>query len=454
MKILVNEIQLDILQKLLTEAKYQDVITSVKKGDELKIIDRDNNELIFSVLLNDKGGLYLKSLVRGSVYINDFFFMDLKSLNKDMLTLKRVNTPSDIRNEKSDLKRLKKVLLKFPLDDWKSISFKKINEMFLSDEDIDLDKYETEQKESIKNYTEVTDAGEINDLLTDFNSFKEGSKYNFKLIDGGTIWADLITNQGGSLTFEVIPQGLMGSAANYKDLDEAQIRLDVNSKNIKKFEFYDKDKDETMIYYNITFKSLLGGEGRKSEKTVTVKYIKDINLVSASPKKEKKKKENKKPDIDKMSGEDITNLVLNDPRFLNAFNKRPGFLKSLLGGKPTGLIAAKKILNKWFSSTYYDTPKGSKELLSKFINNQSYNIKIKDKSFKRGDVYIDINKTYTLKAFKQRTTSNVQKPFLKGDGYVVKINSRIEDSNDYRVTIIVNSDNYQENRTMTIKNLY
>jgi hypothetical protein len=456
MKIYINEIQLDILHSLLTEAKYQDVVKKVKPGDELRIVDKSNNELLFNVLLNDNGQLFLKSLSNNSIYVNDFFFMDLGALNKDMLTLKRVNTPSDLRDEKDDLKRLKKVKDKYPVNTWKNLTFKTINQMYLDYEEIDIDKTNTKQKESLNNYTQVTDAGEINDLLSDFNSFKEGSKYNFYLIDGGSIWTELITNQGGSLMFEVMPQGLMGSATNYKDLVDAQIRLDVNSKNIKKFEYYDDETYETMVYYDITFKSLLGGEGKGSEKPVTVKYIKDINVVTKSEKKkDEKKKEKKKPDIDSMSVEDITNLVINDPTLQKAFSYK-GFIDKLIGGKGKGISTAKKILNKYFNLKYSDTDttKNIKQLSDKFKTGQLYEIKIQDKSFKHADVEIDILNTYILKAFKQTTTSGEQRPYLRGDGYVLKINSKIGDSNDYRVTIIVNSDNYEVNRTMRITNLY
>lgn len=448
MKIYINEIQLDILHSLLTEAKYQDVVKKVKPGDELKIVDKSNNELLFSVLLNDNGQLFLKSLSNNSIYINDFFFMDLGALNKDLLTLKRVNTPSDLRDEKDDLKRLKKVKDKYPVNTWKNLTFKTINQMYISNQEIDIDKTNI--------YTQVTDAGEINDLLSDFNSFKEGSKYNFYLIDGGSIWTELITNQGGSLMFEVIPEGLMGSAINYKDLVDAQIRLDVNAKNIKKFEYYDDKTDETMVYYNITFKSLLGGEGKGSEKPVTVKYIKDINMVTKSEKKkDEKKKEKKKTDIDSMSVEDITNLVINDPTLQKAFSYK-GFIDKLIGDKGKGITDAKKILNKYFNLKYSDTDttKNIKQLSDKFKTGQLYEIKIQNKSFKHADVEIDILKTYILKAFKQTTTSGEQRPYLRGDGYVLKINSKIGDSNDYRVTIIVNSDNYEVNRTMRITNLY
>jgi len=456
MKIFVNEIQLDILYNLLTEARYQDEVKKVKPGDELKVVDKNGNELLFSILSNDNGQLILKSLMKGSIYINDFFFMDLGALNKDSITMKRVNTPADLRNEKDDSKRLKEVLKKFPIQTWKQVTFKTVNELYLDGVDIDIDKTETKQKETLKNYQPVTDAGEINDLLTDFNSFKEGSKYNFYLMDGGSIWTDLITNQGGSLTFEVMPQGLMGSAANYRDLVDAQIRLDVNANNIKKFEYYNDKTDETMVYYNITFKSLLGGEGKGSEKAVTVKYIKDINMVTAPNNKKKEKKKKNKPDIDNMSVEDITDLIINDPTLQQAFYKKPGFLQSLLGGKGKGILAARKILGKYFNSIYSDNTsvKDVKKLSEKFKTGQLYEIKIQDRSFKHEDVEIDILKTYILKAFKQTSTSGEQRPYLRGEGYVIKINSKMGDSNDYRVTIIVNSDNYEENRTMKITNLY
>lgn len=456
MKIFINEIQLDILYNLLTEEKYDSVAKSVKPGDELKIVDKNNNEILFSVILNDAGRLYLKSAIKNNIYSNDFFFKDLSDIDNNSMELKRVNTPSEFRNIDDDSERLKKVLKKYPIDTWKKFTFKTIKQLYLNDIDIDINDRQAQQQaqqpqgvKDVKNYTAVTDPGELGDLISDFNAFKEGSDYNFHLIDGGEIKTNLFDNKGGSLNFKVL--SLDGSASRYIDLENADIRLDVNANNIKKFEYYDKDTDETSTYYNITFKSVLGGSGPGSQKKVTVKYISDINVKTKPPKKEKNK-----PNIDDMSVEDITNLVINDATLQQAFYKKPGFLQSLIGGKPKGILAAKKILRKYFDSTYSDTSttKGIKQLSDKFKTGQLYEIKLQDNSFNYSGVNIDMLETYILKAFKQTTTSGQPRPFLKGEGYVVKINSKIGDTNDYRVTIIVDSDNYEENRTMRITNLY
>ena len=205
MKIFINEIQLDILYNLLTEEKYDSVAKSVKPGDELKIVDKNNDEILFSVVLNDAGRLYLKSEIKNNIYTNDFFFKDLSDIDNNSMELKRVNTPAEFRNIDDDSERLKKVLNKYPIDTWKKFTFKTIKQLYLNDINIDINDTQSQQQaqqpqgvKDVKNYTAVTDPGELGDLISDFNAFKEGSDYNFHLIDGGEIKTNLFDNKGGS----------------------------------------------------------------------------------------------------------------------------------------------------------------------------------------------------------------------------------------------------------------
>ena len=52
-------------------------------------------------------------------------------------------------------------------------------------------------------------------------------------------------------------------------------------------------------------------------------------------------------EIDDMSSEDITKLVLSDPTFKAAFLSKPSFWKKLVGGKPKGILVAKDILKNF-----------------------------------------------------------------------------------------------------------
>jgi ribosomal protein L37AE/L43A len=166
---------------------------------------------------------------------NDFFGIreDLADLKKELVAagvndntrlhlthdseLKRVNTPSEFRNIDDDSERLKKVLKKYPIDTWKKFTFKTIKQLYLNDIDIDINDTQAQQQaqqpqgvKDVKNYTAVTDPGELGDLISDFNAFKEGSNYDFKLMDGGIVKTNLVTNSGGSLLFDILENGLVG----------------------------------------------------------------------------------------------------------------------------------------------------------------------------------------------------------------------------------------------------
>ena len=451
MKIFINEIQIDILYNLLTEEKYDSVAKSVKPGDELKIVDKNNDEIIFSVVSNDGGRLYLKSAIKGNIYSNDFFFKDLSDIDNNSMELKRVNTPAEFRNIDDDSERLKKVLKKYPVDTWKKFTFKTIKQLYLNDIDIDINDTQAQQQaqqpqgaKDVKNYTAVTDPGELGDLLSDFNAFKEGSDYNFHLIDGGEIKTNLFDNKGGSLNFKVL--SLDGSASRYIDLENADIRLDVNANNIKKFEYYDKDTDETSTYYNITFKSVLGGSGPGSQKKVTVKYISDINL----------KTKPEVPEVDDMSIEDITDLVLNDKTFKSAFRQDKSLLSQFLTGKvtPDGIFKARRILKKYFNPFDVETdPRKLKKLSDKFKKGQAYVIKITDMDFKYGSIELLKGRTYgddseKIIGDKRTDTNGIPIAYLKGDGFTIKIDKQI-DKNQYKGTIIT-SDGHEEQRTFAI----
>jgi hypothetical protein len=231
------------------------------------------------------------------------------------------------------------------------------------------------------------------------------------------------------------------------------------------------DDENVDSVYNITFKKIVKGqddENNRSYKKILIKNIIDIDLTGKSDKEDgeekmsgdtKDIKDISDEEIDDMSPEDITSMVLNDPTFKAAFLSKPGFWKKLVGGKPKGILAAKKILKNFNEFGGRSGDDKEKDLVVDFFkNNQEYFVQLLDKTFSRGEVILDITKKYKVKTKKRTNVDGGVTVFLYGKGFMFKINSIYGDTkNDFRATLIIdyNTDNeYRENRTIRVTDAY
>lgn len=469
MKVIINEWQFLMSKGLITEEKYQDVIKKLKVGDELVYVADNGNKITFEVIFNDSGQVYLKNLDSG-VYKNNYFFITISDLSKDDLTFKTINViknlPDNFKSETDDSIKLKEILKLFPINTWKKSTFKNISKLIMGGDDIDIEKPDAED-EKFKDYIKVKD---INPFLDELRGFKSGNVYRILLSNGGTINLNLLDNKDDSLFFEY--ESLGGAAKSYTDLINAELMLDIDSKSVQQLvSSISKDEDVESVY-NITFKKIINGQdndSNRSYKKILIKNIIDIELVSKSDKKDSEKEEPtgeetdienmSDEEIDDMSPEDITSLVLNDPTFKAAFLSKPGFWKRLVGGKPKGILAAKKILKNF--NEFGDKSGDGKEkdlIVDFFKNNQEYFVQLLDKTFTRDNLILDITKKYKVKTKKRTNVDGGVTVFLYGNGFMFKINSIYgEAKNDFRATLIINynTDNeYRENRTIRVTDAY
>jgi len=464
MKIIINEWVFLLSNGLITEAKYQDVIKKLKTKDKLEYTDKNGEVLNFEVIFNDNGQLYLKNLDSG-VYKNNYFFISLSDLVNNNLSFKTINVlknlPDELKTEKSDSKKLIAILKSNPIDTWKKSTFKNLDKILMGGENIDMDKPDSED-EKYKNYIPVKD---LDGLFDELRGFKTGTTYRFTLSNGGTIDLNLIDNNKNSLFFEYSALG--GAAKSYNDLINAELMLDLSNNMIQQKVSSLTDEENVDTIYTFKFKKLKGGEDKKGNRAydiVTIKNIKEMDPIGVSDKKDEDKEDKDIKDftdkeIDNMSVEDITSLVLNNPTFKSAFMSKPGFWSRLVGGKPKGILAAKKILKNFNEPAYGKDDKKEKDVVVDFFkNNEEYFIQLLDKTFTRGELTLDITKKYRVKAKKRTNVKGGLTVFLYGDGFLFKINSLLGDAkNEFRATLIIdyNTDNeYRENRTIRVIDAY
>lgn len=479
MKLIINEWSFLIINGLISEAKYQDVIKKLKKGDKVEYTDKTGAVLNFEVIFNDLGQVYLKNIDSG-VYKNNYFFITVSSLINNELQFKTINVkknlPDNLQNEPDNVK-LSEILKLFPTKKWRMSTFKSIDELIMDNENIDIDKPDNED-EKFKNYIKVTD---LTDLYEEFKSFKEGTTYRFTLSNGGTIDLNLIDNKEGSLLFEY--NSLDGAAKSYHQLINAELILDLNKPNIEQRVSSLVSDENVDSVYTIKFNKLKEGaddDGNRAYDVVTIKNIKEIDPIGKFNGDEKTEEkipsvdELSDEEIDNMSSEDITKLILSDPIFKDAFLKKrdlsdyfpPGtkFIGNMfkfINLNPIGILVAKDVIkdikisraskpktNKPNSVfTFFDFEKGTKK---------NYYIQLTDKSFDRDGVVLDITKKYEVVAQKQ-TLNEKTNVWLYGKNFVFKVNKLYskEINNEFSATLIINSnkDNeYRENRTIRVLN--
>jgi hypothetical protein len=463
MKLIINEWQYLYYNGLINEAKYSDVIKKLKPDDDLEYLDKNGDTIKFEVILNDNGQIYLKS--DSGVYKNNYFFITISDLVNNDLSYRTINIPKNLpdnlKNEKDDSVKLKTILQSFPVTTWRKSTFKNIDKILMGGENIDMVKPDAED-EKFKNFINVKD---LNPFFEELNGLKSGTTYKFTLSNGGEIDLDLLDNQNNNLFFET--NKLTGAAKSYSELINAELLLDVNPQMIQQRVSSLMDDENIETVYTIKFKKLKGGQDKSGNRTydvITIKNIVDIDPVGSFDEDKKDKPDDGKltdEEIDDMSAEDITNLVLSNPTFKAAFIKKPSFWDGVLKRNPKGILAAKSILKKIganIPSKKSDKDKKETEVTGFFKNNEEYFFQLSDKSFVKDEVNIDISKKYRVKAKKRTNINGDITVFLNGKGYIIKILSIYgENKNQFTGDIILNfgeENEYREKRVFKITDAY
>lgn len=455
MKLILNERQYKLIESLISEDNYQELVKGVDEGKEIVLIDKNGNKLSFNVLLNDNGQLYLHTS-DNNIYKNDLFFITITDLSNDNLSFRRVNIPDELRSEDDKFSVLKEIIKTTPVKDWKKSTFKGIKSMKIGDTLVDIEKSD-DKTEELKKYKQVDD---IKELLSELNSFSEGDVVRFDFVNGGNILFNVNSKESNSYFLEFISSS--GDGDRYKRvLANHDIILEVSENNIKQYISSLDDEEDVNTFFNIRLKKSLGGATKKGgvkSELILVKYISDFEKVTT--KKDKPKKKDLTPkDIDDMTDEDITNLVLSNPNFRNAFAKKPSFWDVFLEKEPKGIFAAKAILRNIVSSKSLNKSSKKESVGDKFKNNQIYLIQLIDKDFNHHGVELKRYEEYRVKANKRTKMSGESIIILTSKQVNFKVNKLEEGtSNRFKVTVMVKDKDgntiYTENRTAIIKESY
>lgn len=454
MKLIINENQYRLIESLVFEEKYQNLIKDIDKNKKIVITDKNTGKLTFNVILNDNGQLYLNSL-DNNIFKNDIFFITVTDLVNDKLSFRRFNIPKELRSETDINKVLTEILKSNPVRTWKTSTFKNIKSLKMGDDEVDIEASD-DTGEEVKSYKKVDD---VTELVSEFNSYNEGDSIKFDILGGGEIIFKVISKESNNYLFELVSTS--GKGNKYKGiLSDSDIVFIASDKNIQQFASSLDDEENVETYINILVSKSLGGETKKGSvksKPITIKYISDFESVEKKGEKKKSEPEKKlKPkDIDAMSPEDITDLVLNNPNFRDAFMSKPNFWDAFLGRDPKGIIAAKAILRNVATSSLPTKDSKEKTLADVFKQNQTYLIQLIDKDFNKDGVELIRYEDYKVKADKRTKMSGESIVLLKGKNVMFKVN-KLEPgtTNRYRVTIITNDKDGKQNteyRTAIIK---
>ncbi len=464
MRFIINDWTFLIKNGLITEAKYDNELKRLKVGDDVQYVDKSGDKLNFEVIFNDNGQVYLKNVDSG-VYKNNYFFINISSLVGDDIKFRTINInknlPANLKDADDNVK-LAEIKKKFPVDTWKTSSFKALDKILMRGINIDLVKTSADDSK-YKSYKKVSD---ISELINEFKGYSIGKQYKFILNNGGFL-LDLIGKDNDSLLFYC--SNVIGDAKNkYNKLIGFDLRLDLDAAHIEqRVSSLDGDENVDSIY-NLKFKKYDGGEGKDDDasfENVLVKNVVDFEMTGiVKPKdNEEKESEKKKGKNDKReeSKIDITDDVLNNPKFRDLFIKQPGIFKRLLGYKAKGIIPAENILNKLDRySNYYKKEKQGDNI----VNNQSYYVTILDNGVTDNESNLELKSgfRYPVKAKRVKDINGKYVTTLKGKlndevDYTIKVNGKVEgkedekEQNKYRVTVFFGENEKGTNRTATIK---
>jgi hypothetical protein len=453
MKLILTESQYKLIESIVNEENYGALIKRVDVGDKIQIVDAKNNKLSFNVVVNDSGQLYLKS-IDNNIFKNDYFFISFSDLQNNNLTFRRVNIPENLRNDKDVVKVLNMILKTTPVREWKKSTFKNINKMFVSGVEVDIEQKDPDE-EKFKNYKKVSN---VDDFLSELNSLKDGSSYNFKLSNGGEIIFKVIDNKNNKILLELVDtSGPIGSVKG--KLSKYDLLLNVNSSNVEQYVSSDSDEDVDTIY-NIKLDRLDGG---KKIDSVRIIRINDIELYSKDSdnkdddKSDEKEKELTLDDVDDMNDDELVDFIQNSPEFVSAFLRKPTFMDAVLGRSPGGLLAARKILSS--VADYRD--KLDSNIYQLFTNNKEYIIKITNKNVEVGDIVINRDENIFVKC--KKTSNSIlllpntdYKDKTLPKGVKIVVNNKIDDNkyNNLFDTSVLYSDETIKNIKILIKSRY
>ena len=188
-KIKINENQLKLIESLILEDKINKVVPNLDKGDIIVITKENANQLKFRVLDNVGNQVRMESVDIGTVNSNNIYFFTPSDLIGNELTVKYIHKQKelskigDVRqwNEKKE-RNIEKIEIYDKLKNPKTT----------------IDIIDPEEEADNKADNKVDDKKEVTpeleELVRELNSMKDGSSYKFTLDDDSELYFTVVNS--------------------------------------------------------------------------------------------------------------------------------------------------------------------------------------------------------------------------------------------------------------------
>tara|TARA_R110002050_G_scaffold79261_3_gene169327 strand:- start:2558 stop:3922 length:1365 start_codon:yes stop_codon:yes gene_type:complete len=449
-KIKINENQLKLIESLILEDKINKVVPNLDKGDIIVITKENANQLKFRVLDNVGNQVRMESVDIGTVNSNNIYFFTPSDLIGNELTVKYIHKQKelskigDVRqwNEKKE-RNIEKIEIYDKLKNPKTT----------------IDIIDPEEEADNKADNKVDDKKEVTpeleELVRELNSMKDGSSYKFTLDDDSELYFTVINSGSKFTNLELVTTKGKG-ARGYSELVDSDLEFDASTENV--------ELDTSNDSYKFTIKmnrylNTTNDDGEKNKEPFTINGIVafDESNVSPEEKEFKNDKDSVEGEVKKLSKSEAMKLALQSPNLRNAFSKKPTFWDLITGKNPQGFFALQNILTKYFNSRSGDIIDGSEPHTFKELYrvNMEVRYELTNKYFVKNNVKLYEGEKYFGKVIKRSLTGVLIKSLKVNKNGPHKINLlslKNADENIYECEVImfIGDEKYKEKREVKV----
>ena len=356
-KLIITESQFN---RLMVEEEVMKTFKDINLNDILKITKVNGDELHFKVITDDNSGRFFLVNGDGAVHKNKYFFVTNTSLQDGNLNYeeKFKGKIKDVGNGNVDI--FNKLSTDMKTEPWQKGTFKDIKKFEVLGPDAKTVKFQVDPSKGGKlepknkeDFESSEATPEIERLVGELNSMREGEKYLFSLNDGNTVTMIITRNSGGSVGGE-IEKG----TGNYGYLTGRSFEFDSSHENINYRESNDFDI-QIKVFGNKEAVDSSSNDLKMSSELEEIKGISDfgeegdINQEKDNEKEKKKEIEEKEREerdnmVKEFNYDELKDLMGEDQILKDFIQKRPAAIFELIGlQRAHGMVPLNKIFAEW-----------------------------------------------------------------------------------------------------------
>ena len=449
-KIKINENQLKLIESLILEDKINKVVPNLDKGDIIVITKENGNQLKFRVLDNVGNQVRMESVDIGTVNSNNIYFFTPSDLIGNELTVKYIHKQKelskigDVRqwNEKKE-RNIEKIEIYDKLKNPKTT----------------IDIIDPEEEADNKADNKVDDKKEVTpeleELVRELNSMKDGSSYKFTLDDDSELYFTVVNSGPKFTNLELVTTKGKG-ARGYSELVDSDLEFDASTENV--------ELDTSNDSYKFTIKmnrylNTTNDEGDKNKEPFTINGIVGFDESNVSPEEKefKNDKDSVKDDVKRLSKSETRALALQSPVLRNSFSNKPTFWDLITGKSSEGFFQLQNIIGKYYSSKDKEIVDGAEpySFMDLYRVNMEVRYELTNKYFVKNNVKLYEGEKYFGKVIKRSLTGVLIKSLKVNKNGPHKINLlslKNADENIYECEVImfVGDEKYKEKREVKI----